>query len=50
MSIDIEKYEVEEIDHLWNVRIDIERGYNIIHSRSYGEFLFAIAETYGYPM
>ena len=51
--LDLHKYEVEvveEVDYCWNIKIGIDQVFRIIHSRSYEEMLFAVAENYGYSM
>ena len=42
----MEKYEVEEVYKWFLFRLDIDKAYKIIHSRSYSDVLFSIAEIY----
>ena len=46
----MEKYEVEEVYKWILFRVDIDKAYKIIHSRSYSDVLFSIAEIYNYNM
>ena len=46
LNIDIQNYEVEEIDDILIVRVEIDQAFNIIHSRWYAKFLFSVAEAY----
>ena len=46
----MEKYEVEEVDKWIFIRLDIDKAYKIIHSRSYSDVLFSIAEIYSYGL
>ena len=44
-QVDMSKYEIEEVDKVWNIRIEIDQAYKIIHSKNYCEVLFSIAEN-----
>ena len=46
----IEKYEIEEVDHVCCIKVEINHAYDIIHNRSYGGVLFPIIENYKYVM
>ena len=46
LNIDIQNYEIEEIDDIITARVEIEQAFNIFHSRWYAKFLFWVAEAY----
>ena len=45
-NIDIQNYEIEEIDDILMVGTDIDQAFNIIYSRWYAKILFSATEAY----
>ena len=44
----MQEYELEEIYQVINIKIEANKAYEIIHSRSYGDVLFSLAENYNH--
>ena len=46
LNLDVSDYELEEVEKGLNYSSDVDTAYKIIHSRSYVDVLFSIAESY----
>ena len=50
VNTDICNYECEEEEKGLSIRVEIDQAHKIIHSRSYSDVLFSVAESYNWKI